>query len=100
MSSGTMLAQIDHFDVEALFGLQLLGCFQRLQEAVGEGRQGQVLARTFDLRLADGHGVVHFGVGHIAAGEVEHLVLQEEHGIVVADGGDEQTLWHRRASPG
>ncbi len=85
-------AQVHHLDIKPVLGLELFGGFQRLQQAVGEGDQGQVLALALDVGLADGDSVFLFGFGHIAARKVEHLVLQEEHGVLVADRGEQQPL--------
>ena len=49
------------------------------------------LALAHDLRLADRHGVVPGGQVLLDLA-VEALVLEEKHGIVVADGGLDQAL--------
>src|SRR5215217_1627980 len=56
--------------------------------AVGDERHVRALAGY--ASLAEGDGVV--AVFHLALGAVERAGLQEDHAVVVADGGEHQTL--------
>ena len=49
-----------------------------------------MFAFALEVRLADRNHVLV--LGHFALGVVEHLAFEEEHGIVVANGGFEQPL--------
>ena len=54
---------------------------------------GEVLAFAHDVGFAEGDGVVGAGIGGAAIGfAIEALVLEEEHGVVAADGGAEESV--------
>jgi hypothetical protein len=46
-------AEVDDLSLNAVLGLELLGSDKRLADAAGEGDDGEVLAGTLDLGLAE-----------------------------------------------
>lgn len=45
-------AQVNDFGLDAVLGLELLGCYEGLADAAGESDDGEVLAGTLDLGFA------------------------------------------------
>ena len=73
--------------------LQLVGGLQGAGNDGAVGDDGEVLAGAHDLGLAEGDGVIGAGIGAAAEGlAIEALVLEEEHGVVAADGGAQQAV--------
>ena len=83
-------AGIDHLDADAL-PLQLGGGAQRPGHHGLGSHQGDVGAGPLDHGLADGDGIGRLRHGH-RLGQVKQLVLEENHRVVVPDGGGQQPL--------
>lgn len=87
-------AQVEDLGLDAVLLLEVLGGDEGLAHAARDGDDGQVLAGALDLGLAEGNDEVVF-LGGLAHGEglaVQQLVLEEDGGVGVADGGLEQAL--------
>jgi hypothetical protein len=82
-------ARIDHRAGNALL-LQLVRHFVGEADHAAEGDDGDVIAFAGQVGLAEGDGVGL--VRHLFLQVVHDLVFEEDHGIVVADGLDQQSL--------
>ena len=84
-------AQVDHLDGHAVRLAESLRHLERAYHRERVRHDRQVAARPRDTRLADRREEV--GVErHLALLLVDRKVLDHEHGVVVADGGLQQTL--------
>lgn len=87
-------AQVEDLGLDAVVLLEVLGGDEGLAHAARHGDDGQVLAGALDLGLAEGDDEVAL-LGGLAHGEglaVHELVLEDDGGVGVADGGLEQAL--------
>lgn len=86
--------QVDDLGLNTVVLLQVLGGDEGLADASGHGNNGEVLAGTLNLGLSEGDDeVVLLGsLGHGEALAVHELVLEDDDGVGIADGGLEQTL--------
>ena len=80
--------QVDHLGVDAVLRREGIGRGERLQHLLGMRHDRHVAPGAFHVRPAERDQLL--GLGHLALGVVEHLVLDEEHGVRLADGGLEQ----------
>lgn len=87
-------AQVEDLGLDAVLLLEVLGGDQGLADAAGDGDDGQVLAGALDLGLAEGDDEVVLlrGLAHGEGLAVQQLVLEDDGGVGVADGGLEQAL--------
>ena len=83
-------AQVDDLAADALLR-QLLGGLQGKADHAAVGGDGDVGALAADLGLADRHDIV-LDLRHIELDAVHHLVLEEDDGVGIADGGLQQAL--------
>ncbi|KAH6607090.1 hypothetical protein Trco_003403 [Trichoderma cornu-damae] len=86
--------QVDDLGLDAVVLLQALGGNEGLADAPRHGDDGEVLAGALNLGLAKGEDKVVLlgGLGHGEVLAVHQLVLEDDDGVGVADGGLEQTL--------
>ena len=89
-SSGRRVRRSIDLGLDALLG-QFLGRLQREADHARVGGDGDVLALAADLGLADRHQPV-LDLRHVELLAVEHLVLEEDHRVRVADRGLQQAL--------
>ena len=90
-SSGRSERRVDDLDLDAVLG-ETVGHRQRAAHGVAVGDDREVAALAHDLRAADRHREVVARLGQRAVDVVEHEVLDEQHGIVVADRRLEQAV--------
>ncbi len=83
-------AEIDDLGLDAFLG-EFFGGLQRVGHAHRPGDDGDVLALAHHARLADRHDIV-VELRHFAGVAVEHLVLEEDDGIGIADRGLQEAL--------
>mmetsp|Transcript_4216 Transcript_4216/g.5242 ORF Transcript_4216/g.5242 Transcript_4216/m.5242 type:complete len:267 (+) Transcript_4216:45-845(+) len=89
---GAQGAQVDDLAADAVISLQDLGSLQGVAHHLRVRCNGHIRANSLDFGLAnrDDELFVHdFGVD-IELDAVHHLVLEENDGVIVADGGLEQ----------
>ena len=89
-------AQVDDFDRDVVFLFEDVGGGERVENATAIGDDGEIGALA--LHIGDAERNDFFGIGNFALVAVKNGVLQEEAGIVVANGGFEQAF--RVASSG
>jgi pyruvate dehydrogenase E1 component alpha subunit len=82
-------SQVDHLGADA-FGLEFLRCLERIFDADAEGHDGHIRALLFHGRFTDRYDVL--ALWHLEAYAVKQFVLEEYHGIGVANGRLEQAL--------
>ena len=80
-------ARVHDLGLDALPG-QFLGRGQRLVDHARDGHDRDVTTGPLDVGLAQRDAPVV--VGHLTFHTVEHLVLEDDHQVVVADGAQEQ----------
>lgn len=87
-------AQVEHLHLDAVLLLEALGRDQALADTARGGDNGQVLADALDLGLTERNDKVVLlrGLAHGEGLAVHELVLEDDDGVGVADGGFEQTL--------
>ena len=83
-------AEVDDLGLDA-FGGELVGCRHGIGHADAERDDGDVVAHTRDARLADRHQPV-LDLGDLEALAVEDLVLEEDHGVRITNGGLQEAL--------
>lgn len=81
-------AKVDDLNVDTLLSEEL-GGLEAVANRLGVRNDGNVGTLLLDLALADGEDevVLHGGLGHGEGGTVHELVLEEDDGVRVADGG-------------
>ncbi len=80
---------VHHLHLDALPG-EFLGRLQRGDDPRADGHQCHIASLPLHLGHADGNDV--FVLRDLACGQIQHLVLEEEDGVVGADGRFEQPL--------
>lgn len=90
---GTDATQVDDLSANALLG-ELVGSLKSKLNRARDGDDGQIGTLTLNLGLAEGGNVVlaHGLVAHVELSTVHELVLEENDGVGVADGGLHHTL--------
>ena len=83
-------AQVDDLRRDAFLLGELLGGLERDGHGLGVADQSYVLAGPLDVGLADRHDVL--ALGHLPLDVVQHLALEHDHGVVVADRRLEQAF--------
>ena len=81
-------AHVDHLAVDPVLRFELLCCFERPRDHQRERENGCVLPRAHDLGAAK--RVDDLAVRHLPLHRIERLVLEEDHGVGVADRGGKE----------
>ena len=86
--------QVDNLDLNTVVLLKSIGGGEGLANTARHGDHGQILTGALDLGLAEGKDeIILLGsLGHGEALAVHELVLEDDDGVGVADGGLEKTL--------